>query len=65
MEMDWKTNMAELGGDFAVSWLVLGEGNDVMMGVLLAGVMAVLAAAHVPAMVPWISRLTCCQQDKD
>ena len=47
MEMDWKTNMAELGGAFAVSLLVLGEDNMVMMGVLLAVVMAAMAGAHV------------------
>ena len=35
--------MAELGGAFAVSLLVLGEDNMVMMGVLLAVVMAAMA----------------------
>ena len=37
MEMDWKTNMAELGGAFMVSRLVLGEMDDgsmVMAGLL-------------------------------
>ena len=37
--MDWKTNMAELGGAFMVSLLVLGEMDDgsmVMAGLLLA-----------------------------
>ena len=58
MEMDWKTNMAELGGAFAVSWLVLGEGNAVMMGVLLAVVMAAMAGAHVLPMFTWISAMT-------
>ena len=47
MEMDWKTNMAELGGAFMVSWLVLGEmgddGNMLMAGLLLAVTMAAMA----------------------
>ena len=58
MEMDWKTNMAELGGAFAVSWLVLGEGNAVMMGVLLAVTMSAMAGAHVLPMFTWISAMT-------
>ena len=65
MEMDWKTNMAELGGAFAVSWLVLGEGNAVMMGVLLAVVMAAMAGAHVLPMFTWISAMTGDLQDTD
>ena len=63
--MDWKTNMAELGGAFAVSWLVLGEGNAVMMGVLLAVVMAAMAGAHVLPMFTWISAMTGDLQDTD
>ena len=65
MEMDWKTNMAELGGAFAVSWLVLGEGNAVMMGVLLAVVMAAMAGAHILPMFTWISAMTGDLQDTD
>ena len=63
--MDWKTNMAELGGAFAVSWLVLGEGNAVMMGVLLAVTMAAMAGAHVLPMFTWISAMTGDLQDTD
>ena len=65
MEMDWKTNMAELGGAFAVSLLVLGEDNMVMMGVLLAVVMAAMAGAHVLPMFTWISAMTGDLQDTD
>ncbi|MEE3200537.1 MAG: hypothetical protein VX224_00510 [Candidatus Thermoplasmatota archaeon] len=65
MEMDWKTNMAELGGAFAVSLLVLGEDNMVMMGVLLAVVMAAMAGAHVLPMFTWISAMTGDLQDAD
>ena len=63
--MDWKTNMAELGGAFAVSLLVLGEDNMVMMGVLLAVVMAAMAGAHVLPMFTWISAMTGDLQDTD
>ena len=65
MEMDWKPNMAELGGAFAVSLLVLGEDNMVMMGVLLAVVMAAMAGAHVLPMFTWISAMTGDLQDTD
>jgi len=65
MEMDWKTNMAELGGAFMVSLLVLGEDNAVMMGVLLAVTMAAMAGAHVLPMFTWISAMTGDLQDTD
>ena len=62
MEMDWKTNMAELGGAFMVSWLVLGEmgddGNMLMAGLLLAVAMAAMAGAHILPMFTWISAMT-------
>ncbi|PDH23367.1 MAG: hypothetical protein CND66_00425 [Marine Group II euryarchaeote MED-G37] len=69
MEMDWKTNMAELGGAFLVSLLVLGEigddGNMVMAGLLLAVTMAAMAGAHVLPMFTWISAMTGDLQDTD
>ena len=69
MEMDWKTNMAELGGAFLVALLVLGEmgedGNMVMAGVLLAVTMAAMAGAHVLPMFTWISAMTGDLQDTD
>ena len=69
MEMDWKTNMAELGGAFMVSWLVLGEmgedGNMIMAGLLLAVTMAAMAGAHVLPMFTWISAMTGDLQDTD
>lgn len=69
MEMDWKTNMAELGGAFMVSWLVLGEmgddGNMLMAGLLLAVAMAAMAGAHVLPMFTWISAMTGDLQDTD
>jgi hypothetical protein len=69
MEMDWKTNMAELGGAFMVALLVLGEmgedGNMVMAGVLLAVTMAAMAGAHVLPMFTWISAMTGDLQDTD
>jgi hypothetical protein len=62
MEMDWKTNMAELGGAFMVSWLVLGEmgddGDMLMAGLLLAVTMAAMAGAHILPMFTWISAMT-------
>lgn len=67
--MDWKTNMAELGGAFLVALLVLGEmgedGNMVMAGVLLAVTMAAMAGAHVLPMFTWISAMTGDLQDTD
>ena len=63
--MDWKTNMAELGGAFMVSWFVLGESNAVMMGVLLAVTMAAMAGAHVLPLFTWISAMTGDLQDTD
>lgn len=69
MEMDWKTNMAELGGAFMVSLLVLGEmgddGDMVMAGLLLAVTMAAMAGAHVLPMFTWISAMTGDLQDTD
>jgi hypothetical protein len=69
MDMDWKTNMAELGGAFMVSWMVLGEmgddGNMVMAGVLLAVTCAAMAGAHVLPMFTWISAMTGDLQDTD
>jgi len=60
--MDWKTNMAELGGAFMVSWLVLGEmgddGDMLMAGLLLAVTMAAMAGAHILPMFTWISAMT-------
>jgi hypothetical protein len=69
MEMDWKTNMAELGGAFMVSWLVLGElpgmddagdatGSLLIAGLLLAVAMAAMAGAHILPMFTWISAMT-------
>ena len=67
--MDWKTNMAELGGAFMVSWLVLVEmgddGNMLMAGLLLAVTMAAMAGAHVLPMFTWISAMTGDLQDTD
>ena len=69
MEMDWKTNMAELGGAFMVSWLVLGEmgddGDMLMAGLLLAVTMAAMAGAHILPMFTWISAMTGDLQDTD
>ena len=51
--MDWKTNMAELGGAFMVALLVLGEMDDskVMAGLLLAVTMAAMAGSTRSAYV--------------
>ncbi len=69
MEMDWKTNMAELGGAFMVSLLVLGEmgddGDMIMAGLLLAVTMAAMAGAHVLPMFTWINAMTGDLQDTD
>ena len=74
--MDWKTNMAELGGAFMVSWLVLGElpgvddagdatGSLLIAGLLLAVTMAAMAGAHILPMFTWISAMTGDLQDTD
>tara|TARA_B100000929_G_scaffold78225_1_gene61029 strand:- start:568 stop:1197 length:630 start_codon:yes stop_codon:yes gene_type:complete len=76
MEMDWKTNMAELGGAFMVSLLVLGElpgvddagdatGSLLIAGLLLAVAMAAMAGAHILPMFTWISAMTGDLQDTD
>jgi len=76
MEMDWKTNMAELGGAFMVSLLVLAELPDVdadgvatgdllIAGLLLAVAMAAMAGAHILPMFTWISAMTGDLQDTD
>jgi|TARA_B110000438_G_C15557868_1_gene539828 hypothetical protein len=76
MEMDWKTNMAELGGAFMVSWLVLAElpgvddagdptGDLLIAGLLLAVTMAAMAGAHILPMFTWISAMTGDLQDTD
>jgi len=61
--------MAELGGSFMVSLLVLGEmgddGNMVMAGLLLAVTMAAMAGAHVLPMFTWINAMTGDLQDTD
>ena len=74
--MDWKTNMAELGGAFMVSWLVLAElpgvddagdptGDLLIAGLLLAVTMAAMAGAHILPMFTWISAMTGDLQDTD
>ncbi len=77
MEVDWKTNMAELGGAFMVSWLVLGNltdmgAEDAMLGsgdllaaVVLGAAMAAMAGAHILPMFTWISAMTGDLQDAD
>ena len=77
MEMDWKTNMAELGGSFMVSWLVLANmtdmgaedaalgSADLMAAVMLAAAMAAMAGAHILPMFTWISAMTGDLQDTD
>ena len=76
MEMDWKTNMAELGGAFLVSLLVLdglpgvdaegaATGDLLIAGVLLAVAMAAMAGAHILPMFTWISAMTGDLQDTD
>ena len=67
MEVDWKTNMAELGGAFMVSWLVLGGMADdaLMAGLMLAVAMTAMAGAHILPMFTWISAMTGDLQDAD
>jgi len=76
MEMDWKTNMAELGGAFLVSVLSLdglpgvdadgaATGDLLIAGVLLAVAMAAMAGAHILPMFTWISAMTGDLQDTD
>ena len=68
--------MAELGGAFMVSLLVLGElpgvddagdatGSLLIAGLLLAVAMAAMAGAHILPMFTWISAMTGDLQDTD
>ena len=68
--------MAELGGAFMVSWLVLAElpgvddaneptGDLLIAGLLLAVTMAAMAGAHILPMFTWISAMTGDLQDTD
>jgi hypothetical protein len=59
MEIDKKVMMAELGGAFAVSWVVFGMGTGTLLGaVALAVVWMAFSGAHVLPVVTWCNILT-------
>ena len=62
MEIDKKVMMAELGGAFAVSWVLLGAGGfglGSLVGALaLAVVWMTFSGAHVLPVVTWCNILT-------
>ncbi len=59
MEIDKKVMMAELGGAFAVSWVVFGMGTGTLVGaVALAVVWMAFSGAHVLPAVTWCNILT-------
>lgn len=62
MEIDKKVMMAELGGAFAVSWVLLGVGGfglgTLVGAVALAVVWMTFSGAHVLPVVTWCNMLT-------
>jgi len=59
MEMDWKGNMAELGGAFMLSWVILGMGLGTLTGaVALAIAWMAFSGAHILPVVTWCHMLT-------
>lgn len=62
MEMDWKGNMAELGGAFMLSWVVLGMGGSGVGTLIGAATLAVawmaFSGAHLLPVVTWCHMMT-------
>ena len=63
MEMDWKGNMAELGGAFMLSWVVLGMTGSGIGSLIGAATLAVawmaFSGAHLLPIVTWCHMMTC------
>ena len=62
MEMDWKGNMAELGGAFMLSWVVLGTSGSGVGTLIGAATLAVawmaFSGAHLLPVVTWCHMMT-------
>jgi len=62
MEMDWKGNMAELGGAFMLSWVVLGMSGSGVGTLIGAATLAVawmaFSGAHLLPVVTWCHMMT-------
>ena len=61
MEMDWKGNMAELGGAFMLSWVLLGTDGSIstLVGaVTLAVAWMAFSGAHLLPVVTWCHMMT-------
>ena len=60
--MDWKGNMAELGGAFMLSWVVLGMGGSGVGTLIGAATLAVawmaFSGAHLLPVVTWCHMMT-------
>jgi len=69
MEMDWKGNMAELGGAFMLSWVVLGMGGSGVGTLIGAATLAVawmaFSGAHLLPIVTWCHMMTGDLTDQD
>ena len=69
MEMDWKGNMAELGGAFMLSWVVLGMGGSGVGTLIGAATLAVawmaFSGAHLLPIVTWCHMMTGDLADQD
>tara|TARA_B110000495_G_scaffold144868_1_gene127794 strand:+ start:121 stop:783 length:663 start_codon:yes stop_codon:yes gene_type:complete len=69
MEMDWKGNMAELGGAFMLSWVVLGMGGSGVGTLIGAATLAVawmaFSGAHLLPVVTWCHMMTGDLTDQD
>lgn len=59
MEINWKDNMAEVGGAFMLSWVVLGMGVDTLPGAAaLAVAWMAFNGAHILPVVTWSHMMT-------
>ncbi|RZD41824.1 MAG: hypothetical protein CXT70_03875 [Methanobacteriota archaeon] len=69
MEMDWKGNMAELGGAFMLSWVVIGMGGSGIGTLIGAATLAVawmaFSGAHLLPVVTWCHMMTGDLADQD
>ena len=66
MEMDWKGNMAELGGAFMLSWVIFGMGLGTLTGaVALAVAWMAFSGAHLLPVVTWCHIMTGDLADQD
>ena len=57
MEINWKENMNEIGGAFALSWMVFGMGN-VEFAIAMAIAWMAFTGAHLLPVVTWCHMMT-------